>query len=422
MRLSRNVLAQVKLAIVGGGCGGSAIAARFSRVLGSGQVAVIEPQKEHYYQPGFTLVAGGIMQLESLIREEKDVLPSRVKWIQSSVDEFNPSKNQLKLSNGETVDYDFLVIATGIELRFDMIKGLPAALDTKGVCSIYSPKYAQKTFQEIQSFKGGKALFTFPNTPIKCAGAPQKICYLAEDYWRKHGIRGKVDISYNTTLAKIFGIEVYANALMKIINSRGIKLNTRTNLIAVDPERRVATFELLDENGRTVEKEYDLLHVGPPCSPVESLRKAAASEDKLVDANGWVDVDPKTLQSRAYKNVFAIGDCTNTPNAKTAAAIASQFRALKKNLSAVINGKPLTAQYDGYASCPLVVSSNKVILAEFGPNGPMETLPINQARPMIISYWMKKYIMPVLYWKLLVKGYWNGPSTIRKILHLGLTK
>ena len=127
------------------------------------------------------------------------------------------------------------------------------------MCSIYSPKYAEKTFEELKSFKGGKALFTFPNTPIKCAGAPQKICYLAEDYWRKHGIRDKVEISYNTTLPKIFGIEVYAKSLMEIINSRGIQLNTRTNLVAVDSEKRIATFELLDQNGKTVEKEVGFI-------------------------------------------------------------------------------------------------------------------------------------------------------------------
>uniref|UniRef100_A0AC34GX22 Peptidase S1 domain-containing protein n=1 Tax=Panagrolaimus sp. ES5 TaxID=591445 RepID=A0AC34GX22_9BILA len=396
-----------KLAIVGGGSAGTAVASYFSRILGSNKIVLIEPKKQHYYQPGFTLVGGGFMTLEQIVRSEDSLIPKNVKWIQSSVAEFQPEQNKLNLNDNTAVRYDYLVIATGLQLRYDIIKGLPAALETPGVCSIYDPKYAEKTFKEISSFSKGNAIFTFPNTPIKCAGAPQKICYIAEDYWRRHGKRDGIEVSYNTTLGKVFAVEKYANVLAQIVKDRNIQLNTRYNLAKVDSDKRIATFEILNEDsvptGKEEQVEYDLLHVGPPCSPINSLMKAAETKNGLTDAKGWVSVNPKTLQGTTFANIFAIGDCANTPNAKTAAAISSQFRALKANLKSAMENRPLTSEYDGYASCPLVVSSNKVVLAEFTPEGPLETFPFNQAQPLWISFLMKRYLMPFLYWNFLVK-------------------
>uniref|UniRef100_A0AC35GMQ7 FAD/NAD(P)-binding domain-containing protein n=1 Tax=Panagrolaimus sp. PS1159 TaxID=55785 RepID=A0AC35GMQ7_9BILA len=409
------------------------------------------------------------MTLEQNRRSEESLIPKNVKWIQTSVAEFQPEQNKLNLNDNTTVNYDFLVISTGLKLRYDIIKGLPEALDTPGVCSIYNPKYAEKTFKEILNFSSGKAIFTFPNTPIKCPGAPQKICYIAEDYWQKHGKRngveitynttiGKIfaiftfpntpikcpgapqkicyiaedywqkhgkrngiEITYNTTIGKIFGVDKYAKTLAQIAKERNIKVNTRHNLIKVDSGRKIATFQILGEDllptGKEEEIKYDFLHIGPPCSPIDSLMKDAEAKTGLTDAKGWVSVHPKTLQGTKFNNVFAIGDCANTPNAKTAAAISSQFRALKSNLKSAMENRPLTSEYDGYASCPLVVSSNRAVLAEFNSAGPLETFPYNQARPLWIQWLMKRYLMPFLYWKFLVKGFWNGPKTLRKILH-----
>uniref|UniRef100_A0A7E4VXU3 Sulfide:quinone oxidoreductase, mitochondrial n=1 Tax=Panagrellus redivivus TaxID=6233 RepID=A0A7E4VXU3_PANRE len=427
MRLTSAVLRDhVRLAIVGGGSGGSAVAAKFSRILGASNVAVIEPKATHYYQPGFTLVGGGLMKLDSLIRSEESVLPQGVNLIRSKLSRFEPENNKLHFEESPPLAYDYLVIATGVELRYDLIKNLPSALETPGVCSIYLPQYAEKTFKEIQSLQKGNALFTFPNTPIKCAGAPQKICYIAEDYWRRNSVRQNIHISYNTSLGAIFGIPKYAASLMKQVESRGIELNTRTNLIEVDPEKKQATFELLNAEaqptGKTIVKKYDLLHVGPPCSPVPVLREAASANSPLVDGKGWVKVHPKTLQNETFNNVFGIGDCANTPNAKTAAAISSQFRALEANLTSVIAGKQPVSEYDGYASCPLVINHNQAILAEFNGDGPLETLPIDQSKPRYLAYFLKRYFMPALYWQGLVKGYWKGPKVIRKLLHLGFSK
>ncbi|ETN85083.1 hypothetical protein NECAME_19587, partial [Necator americanus] len=265
----------------------------------------------------------------------------------------------------------------------------------------------------------GNCVFTFPNAPIKCAGAPQKVLYYGEDIVKERGYRKTTNFIYATALPRLFGVEAYLNALNKIAASKNIDVRTHHNLIEVDTTNKIAKFELLDEdskpNGKYDEIPYSLLHIAPPCTAPPAVRNCK----ELVDENGWVDVDHETLRSKHFANVFAAGDCMNTPNAKTAAAVSSHLKTVEKNLSAVMEGKEPPAKYDGYASCPLIVGRRLGILAEFNSKGRMETLPINQSIPRYYAFLMKRYLMPFLYWNFLVKGRWNGPATIRKILHLG---
>ncbi|CAJ0585888.1 unnamed protein product, partial [Mesorhabditis spiculigera] len=421
MRISAINLARYRLVVVGGGAGGLGAASKFARKLPKNSIAIVEPSEFHYYQPGFTFVGSGELKLTDNTRSEIDLIPSNTKWYKNAAKSLNPEQNTVLLENGESLTYDYLIVATGIRPRYDLIKGLPEALSMEGsgVCSIYLPHFAEKTNREIEAFKGGKALFTFPAGPIKCAGAPQKIMYLADEIFRNRDIRGKAELHYYTSLPKIFGVEKYAVALQKVVDAKDIRLHPRRVLKEVRLDKKTAVFDIFNEEGKpsgeTEESEYSFLHVGPPCRPVPAVSDCKA----LVDATGFVDVDPNTLQSRRFANVFAVGDTANTPNAKTAAAVSGQLGALEKNLKAVMAGKPLTGSYDGYASCPLLVGGKKVILAEFTPKGPLETLPLNQAVPRGISYFMKRHIMQPLYWHCLVKGIWNGPTTIRKILHFG---
>lgn len=424
-----------RLIIVGGGTGGCAVSSKFSRLLPSSQqkqIAIIEPNRSHFYQPGLTLVAAGMMKPSQLIRNEYKLIPERVDWVRNAVRSFSPADNRLTLKDDDGGDmnltYDYMVIATGLELRYDLIEGLPngqkSVLEAPGVCSIYFPDGAIKTLAEIKTFsKGQNAVFSFPNTPIKCGGAPQKICYLAEDIFRERGVREGSKVIYCTSLGAIFGVPKYSNALMSVVKKRGIELYTRLNLSKVEADKRIATFQTLDETGqvikgKNVEFKYNLLHIGAPCSAVSELRKQAQQKDNnLTDAQGFVKVDPKTLQSTTYKNIFAIGDCANTPNAKTAAAVSSQLKALTPNLLAAMQGKNLTTSYDGYSSCPLLVDRKHVILAEFTPNGPLETFPFDQSKPSRITYLLKRYLMPPLYWLFLVRGHWLGPERMRKMFH-----
>ena len=171
--------------VVGGGAGGCAVAAKFTSMLPKGSVAVIEPADMHYYQPMWTLVGGGMKDLKDSGRRMADVLPTNATWIKERATNFSPETNTLKTESGKQITYEYLVVAMGIQIDYNKIEGLPEAFETPGVCSNYSTLYVNKTMEALKNFRSGNAIFTFPNTPIKCAGAPQKAMYISEEYLRK---------------------------------------------------------------------------------------------------------------------------------------------------------------------------------------------------------------------------------------------
>nr|CAH0111032.1 unnamed protein product [Daphnia galeata] len=411
---SQRLSQSYKLVVVGGGAGGCSVAAKFTSVLPKNNVAIIEPSDTHYYQPMWTMVGGGMKKLEQSGRPMSQVLPKNARWIKERATTFFPEENRLVTASGEEINYEYLVIAMGLQLDYNKIKGLPEAFNTPGVCSNYSTQYVEKTLESLRNFKEGNAIFTFPNTPIKCAGAPQKAMYISEQYLRKHNKRNKANVMFNTSLGVLFGVKKYADALEKVIRERDISVNFRHELIEVKPDTKEAVFRLLDDPaGATKTFKYEMLHVTPPMSAPELLR----ANKKFTNEAGYLEVDKSTLQHIRFPNIFGIGDCTNLPTSKTAAAIAGQNKIVYDNLKLQMEGKNT---YDGYTSCPLVTGYSKCILAEFDYDGqPLETLPINQAKERNTSFFMKKEIMPVLYWKLMLNGWWNGPGTIRKILHFG---
>uniref|UniRef100_A0A8C0UPE9 Sulfide:quinone oxidoreductase, mitochondrial n=1 Tax=Cyanistes caeruleus TaxID=156563 RepID=A0A8C0UPE9_CYACU len=384
--------------VLGGGAGGIAMSARMKRKVGAGNVAVVEPSKTHYYQPLWTLVGGGAKQLAASARPMGSVMPKGVEWIKSQVMALDPDKNCVWLEN---------------DIK---IKGLPEGFKHPKIGSNYSAQTVEKTWRALQDFKEGNAIFTFPNTPVKCAGAPQKIMYLSDAYLRKTGKRSKANIMFNTSLGVIFGVKKYADALLEVIKDRNLTVNYKQNLIEVRADKQEAVFENLDKPGVTEVYQYEMLHVTPPMGPPAVLVNSPVS-----DEGGWVDVDKETLQHKKYPNVFGIGDCTNLPTSKTAAAVAAQSGVLDKTISLVMKNELPVKKYDGYTSCPLVTGYNKVILAEFDYNAqPLETFPIDQGKERATMYHMKADMMPLLYWNALLKGYWGGPAPVRKLMHLGL--
>ncbi|XP_058451386.1 sulfide:quinone oxidoreductase, mitochondrial isoform X2 [Malaya genurostris] len=370
----------------------------------------------HYYQPMFTLIGGGIKTLTDSFRPMGKVLPTLAKWLQDSATKFEPENNTVFTSKGDKIEYELLLVAVGVQLNYDKIPGLEEALSIpkSKVCSNYSPKYVNRTFEALKAFKAGNAIFTFPNTPVKCPGAPQKIMYIAEHYLRKSKKRQNATVIYNTSLPVLFGVKHYADALWKIVEKRNIKVNLRTNLVEVLPGQNKAVFQNLDKPEDKITTDYEFLHVTPPMGAPDAL----ASCKSLVTDTGFVDVDKDTLQHTTFKNVFAIGDCSGSPNSKTAASVAAQSQVVYKNMMAVIEGQNPTRVFDGYASCPLVTGYNTCIMAEFDYSlTPLETFPIDQSKERYSMYLMKKDLMPPLYWHLLLNGLWNGPGFARKLMH-----
>lgn len=403
---------QCKLLVVGGGAGGCSVAARFARKLRNNDIIVLEPSHVHYYQPLFTLVAAGIKEFSESHRPQKSVLPPNVRWVAARAAEFDPCNNTVYTASGDIISYEYMVVAVGLVNDYDKVPGLQEALNNpkSGVCTIYAPEYCQKARECVRGFKGGHALFTFPRDGSKCSGAAQKIMYLAEDYWTQNKIRDVTNITYVTGGGAIFGVPKYARALSKVAANRCIAVNCCVELLEVG--YRTAVFQ--DESGQVLTLPYNLLHVTPPMSPPSSLRRCSG----LVTARGYLDVDHRTLRHRRFANVFGLGDCLATPNSKTAAAVAQQSSIVEQNLHSVMVDEPPAASYSGYGACPLLTSYKSGILAEFVyDKEPCETFPFDQSKERRFFYFLKTNILPYIYWNKLLKGTFNGPAQLRKIIN-----
>ncbi len=384
--------------IVGGGTAGITVAALLAG-RGVTGIAILEPSDKHYYQPLWTMVGAGVVSKEVTERAEADYIPEGVTWIRDAVTAFEPEVNAVVTRDGRRVTYDQLVVAVGIQLDWHKIDGLAGALGKDGIVSNYRYDLVDETWRALSTFDGGTALFTFPSTPVKCAGAPQKIMYLADDHLRRRGVRERSRIVFASAGAKIFGVERYARTLRKVIERKQIETLFRHDLVAVRPGAREAVFRHCD-HGNEVVVPYALLHVVPPQSAPDVVKRSA-----LADAAGWVEVDKHTLQHARFPTVFSLGDTSSLPTSRTGAAIRKQAPVLVDNLLALRAGAALGARYDGYASCPLVTGYGKLVLAEFDYDGnPAESFPFDQSQERYSMYALKVHALPELYWNGMLRG------------------
>ena len=382
--------------IVGGGAGGTTVASLLLKQQPDLDVAVIEPSDMHWYLPAWTLVGAGAFKVEDTGRPMAQCLPKQATWIKARVSGFAPEHNEVLLEDGRSIGYGQLVVAAGIQLDWKKIEGLEAALGKDGVTSNYRLDLAPYTWECIQTFKGGKALFTQPAMPIKCAGAPQKILYMAADRFRDRGVQA--ELNFFTPGASMFGVPFYAKALDKVVAEYGITPRFGHTLVAVDGPAKRAFFELQQGDQLIrVDLPFDLLHVVPPQSAPDFIKTSP-----LADTSGWVSVDKSTLRHTKYEDVFALGDCTTTPNSKTAAAVRAQAPVVARNLLSARQGQALTARYDGYASCPLTTSIGRIMLAEFAYDGVVTpSFPLDPRIPRRAYWHLKKSYLPPLYWGML---------------------
>jgi sulfide:quinone oxidoreductase len=388
-----------RIVIVGGGTAGISVAARLMRMVGDVDIVIIEPSSKHYYQPLWTLVGAGVCPKEETVVDESTLIPTGVTWIQEKVIQVNPEEKSLRLSSGKTISYDYLVMAAGIQLDWHKIKGLPETIGKNGVCSNYSYNTVDTTWQNLSTITRGTAIFTYPNSAVKCGGAPQKIAYLADDQFRIRGVREDMRMIFASASPGIFSVAKYARTLNKVIERKGIETWFRTDLIEIDGNAKMATFKNLDtQEISTV--GYEMIHVTPPMSCPDFLKNSS-----LVDSAGWLEVDKATLQHKRFPEVFSLGDCSNLPTSKTGAAIRKQAPVLVANLVNQMCGLLLTASYDGYTSCPLVTGYGSLVLAEFDYElNPQETFPFDQSEERYTMYVLKKDILPQLYWRGMMKG------------------
>ncbi|WP_138763080.1 FAD/NAD(P)-binding oxidoreductase [Pseudomonas lactis] len=390
------------IVVIGGGSAGIGLLASLLKRDPHLNITLIEPSDYHCYQPAWTLVGGGAYDLQKTRRPLADVLPNGVSWVQAAVSEVLPDENTLVLDSGQRVTWKNLIVCPGLRLAWERIEGLQDTLGQHGVTSNYSYEHAAYTWQLVQQLKGGKALFTQPAMPIKCAGAPQKAMYLSCDHWLKQGNLKHIDVEFNLAGAALFGVPTFVPPLMKYVEKYNARLAFNSNLVKVDGPARKAWFEVKDAEGNATveEKTFDMLHVVPPQVAPDFIR-----ESLLADAAGWCEVNPHSLQHLRYPHVFGLGDVCGTTNAKTAAAVRKQIVVVAENLLALRKQAPLPLKYDGYGSCPLTVEKGKVVLAEFGYGGKLlPTFPLDPTRARRSMWFLKATLLPWFYWNGMLKG------------------
>ncbi|AVW91229.1 TIGR01244 family sulfur transferase [Celeribacter baekdonensis] len=397
--------AKFDVVVVGGGAAGVALASSLKARKPDLEIAIIDPAGTHYYQPGWTMVGAGVFDAQTTAKTMGSLIPRGVHWLKSAVAAFEPKNNAVILDGCRVVKYDRLVVCPGLKLDWARIEGLTETLGKNGVTSNYRYDLAPYTWKLVQGLKGGKAIFTQPPMPIKCAGAPQKALYLSAHDWETRGVLPNIEIDFMNAGGVLFGVKEYVPALEGYIKRYGANVNFFHNLVAIDGPGKTATFEVAkpDAEKETITVDFDMIHVVPPQVAPDFIRVSP-----LADAAGWVNVDQITLRHTEYDNIWSLGDVMNAPNAKTAAAARMQAPVVADNIAADIDGKSPQSAYNGYGSCPLTVEKGKIVLAEFGYGGVLlPSFPkwlLDGTKPTRKAWILKEQILPPVYWKAMLRG------------------
>jgi sulfide:quinone oxidoreductase len=422
-----------KIVIVGGGSGAIMVMARLLSAISNPDITIVAPNEKNIYQPGQVFEAAGLYENSDLFADNNDFIPDEVKWIKEEAISFDPENNRLTTTTGKMVAYDYLVVATGIVYEYEKIQGLTKEdIGKNGISSVYLNDPAAgtatggtithqwfKDLKEAAKSSRPKVIYTQPNTPIKCGGAPQKILYLSADYLKEDGL--SADFTFATNGGKLFSFPSIVETLNDV-QARYDKITNKFkhNLVAIDVEKKVATFNRryevqgeydedfgeydMIEKEEMVELSYDFIHVVPPMAPPKAVRDSLIGWQKGT-AKGWLEIDKETLQHRRYSNIFGIGDVCGIPMGKTGGSARHHGPILVENLLLVMQGKTPTAIFDGYTVCPLKTEYGKIILAEFDYDGLAPSFPLDVSQERWIWWAFDLYALKPMYWYLMLRGW-----------------
>ncbi|WP_205203623.1 NAD(P)/FAD-dependent oxidoreductase [Azonexus hydrophilus] len=356
-----------RIVIAGAGAAGLTAAAQLAQRLEGAQITLVDARKAHFYQPGFTLVAGGIKPASYVVSSTRDYVPSGVELIEEAVAEIDPEGRKVVTATGKPVPYDYLIVATGLRLDYAAIEGMDVEqIGNNGLGSIYhSPEKAAATWQAMSKFadSGGVGVFLRPGTEMKCAGAPLKYTFLTDDHLRRRGNRGKAEIIYNANNKVLFSVPIVHEKVRMLFEERDIRMNYERTLAAIDLGKKIATFKTAEG---PVELQYDFINVIPPMRAADAVRNSPLPwQEGNWAADGWIEVDKHTLRHKRFDNVFAVGDVAGVPKGKTAASVKWQVPVAVDHLVAQIEGRESQAHYGGYTSCPLITRLGQAMLIEF---------------------------------------------------------
>ena len=397
-----NINTTARIVILGAGAAGLAAAANLAQRLEGALITLVDPRKEHYYQPGYTLIAAGIKPRDYSVSMTADYVPKGVEWISERAQEIDPEANKVTTDSGRQVSYDYLIVASGLELNYAGIEGMDTNLIGKdGLGSVYfGPDGAAATWQAMSEFskKGGVGIFGRPLGEMKCAGAPLKYTFITDDRLRREGVRKKAELIYMAQNTTLFGVPIVSEKVRMLFVNRGVKVNYDHVLKSIDPQRRIATYQT--PNGK-VEQGYDFINVVPPMRAPEVIRKSPLPWTAGPNAaDGWIEADKSTLRHLRYPNIFAVGDVAGVPKGKTAASVKWQVPVAVDHLIADISGKPSSAIYNGYTSCPLITRLGRAMLIEFDYNNNLvESFPgiVAPLEELWVSWVMKTMALKPTY-------------------------
>ena len=382
------------IVILGSGLGGIARANRLSNMLDGAKITIVDGKEEHNYQPGYTLVASGVWPVEKVRDRNADFHPSGITWVKEMVAEIDAPANTITTSGGQKIKYDYLVVATGLVMDWNLIEGMDLnAIGSNGLASVYpSPQAAEATWKAMQEYvsKGGQAVMTLPATALKCAGAPLKMTFMVCDRLKRAGMLDKAQVMFKSGVKNIFGVKAVNDNVLARWEEFGVKTDYESKLVGVDIGGRKAYFET--PAGR-VEQAYDFLHAVPPMRAPDAVKNSdLAWKEGPMAGGGWLEVDKATLQHKRYPNVFGIGDVNGTPRGKTAATVKKSAPLVAHHLVQTIAGQKPDQVFDGYTSCPMLIREGSAMLIEFDYDGKLiPSLPMID--PLQESYmaWLMKY-------------------------------
>lgn len=391
-----------KLVILGAGTAGTMMANHLNKELDNKlwQITIIDKEQNHYYQPGFLFIPFGIYEPKDVVKPIDKYIPKNVGIVKGEVDLINHENNNVQMSDGQTIDYDILVIATGSRIAPEEIDGMKGAEWHKSVYDFYTYEGAVNLHKKLTNWEGGKLVVHITEMPIKCPVAPLEFAFLADSYFKNKGMRDKVDITYVTPLDGAFTKPIAAGALGHLLEEKGIKIVPDFAIEHVDNENK----KIVDYGESEV--EFDLL-VTIPTNMGDPLIERSGMGDEL----NFIPTNPKTLQSKIRENIFVIGDATNCPTSKAGSVAHFEAEVLTENIHRYIHGDTLQEKFDGHANCFVETGEGKALLIDFNYNQqPVEgTFPIPGIGPMKLlketrMNHLGKLAFKWVYWNMLLKG------------------
>lgn len=405
---ANTVSTRARIVILGGGAAGMSMANRLATRLSGARITVVEPREQHYYQPGWTMIASGLWDAERTVRANADFRPADIDWRSQSAVGIDADARRISLADGSTLEYDILVVATGLQLNYDRIDGMSTDLiGSHGIGSVYAGhQAAARTSDAIDTWLasgGGQGLFTMPQTAIKCAGAPIKMTFTTQSRIKSVGNRDDFALDYFTPSDDMFS-QPWSNEFLKERFDRdGIARHHGWHLSAIDPQARRAEFTGRD--GRTETRDFDFIHVVPPMSAPDFVKASDLIAGEGAFAGEWLDTDIYTMQHNRYPEVFGIGDVIGAPINKTAASVKAQAPVVEANIAAFLEDRPLPLRHNGYTSCPLITAIGRAMLVEFGYDNDMAFLPsfafIDPREESWAAWVLKEFMLQPAYYAML---------------------